>query len=165
MKEMSLKEYVQTIKINQHVFDNCIHIKDEDHDYEELDGIRLVVEDGKIIGWYKPEGEEEKEQELYKEYYIGTLEDTVPYMLSENYKDRLIAEYYQLALRRESLQAYLATAEMTRTVWGSPERAKLDLMYEQMAQMSAYARTLEERARQTGVELFSHRLPVEHDDP
>lgn len=30
--------------------------KELNHVYQDIDGIRLVFEDGKLVGWYRPDG-------------------------------------------------------------------------------------------------------------
>lgn len=40
-----------------------------------------------------------------------TLTETIPLMTSEDYRDRLKAEYWQLKIRAEKLQAMLAADE------------------------------------------------------
>lgn len=36
-------------------------------------------------------------------HYGAQLKDTIPYMISNNYKERFMAEYYQLKIRRDKL--------------------------------------------------------------
>lgn len=40
------------------------------------------------------------------------LEDTVEYMLSGDYKERFIAEYWQLKIRRDKLNSYIQRIEL-----------------------------------------------------
>lgn len=34
--------------------DNDMYNEETNHYYVDLDGIRLVFEDGKLVGWYRP---------------------------------------------------------------------------------------------------------------
>lgn len=40
------------------------------------------------------------------------LEDTVEYMLSGDYQERFIAEYWQLKIRRDNLNSYIQKIEL-----------------------------------------------------
>ena len=40
------------------------------------------------------------------------LEDTIKYMLSDDYKERFIAEYWQLKIRRDKLNSYIQRIEL-----------------------------------------------------
>ncbi len=80
-----------------------------------------------------------------------TLEDTIDLMLSENYKDRFVAEYAQLSMRFERLRAMLTRwdagcLEFTPTC----PRAVLQ---EQADAMLAYMAVLEKRADLEGIDL------------
>ena len=35
---------------------NIWYCEDTGHWYQDIDGIRLVYEDGEIVGWYRPDG-------------------------------------------------------------------------------------------------------------
>lgn len=41
---------------SQHIIqeDNDMYNEETNHYYVDLDGIRLVFEDGKLVGWYRP---------------------------------------------------------------------------------------------------------------
>ncbi len=155
----SLEDIAGAVKRAKHIFDNCTKIKEEQREYYEIDGIRLVVEEGKIAGWYNPDPEGKQEQEAIEpKFEIETLEDTIPYMLSKDYSMRLIGEYYQTRIRMEKLQAYwFSKYAKADSAPGSKERAIENLMNDQLTQMRTYLQTLEKRAWMLGVELYAHR--------
>ena len=72
------------------------------------------------------------------------LKDTVDLMLSEDYKDRVKAEYYQLKIRIEKLEAMLkkydeGTLEFTLN-------CPVELLRQQLDYMVNYKMILEQRA-------------------
>ena len=82
---------------------------------------------------------------------ITTLKDTVPGMLSEDYKERFKAEYYQLKIRYNKL------CEMLRK-WEAGEleftpTCTRELLEEQSNAMYNYMKILELRAQNEGVVL------------
>lgn len=79
------------------------------------------------------------------------LVDTVDLMMSEDYKDRFVAEYAQLAMRHERLMAMLCkydhgTLDFTPT-------CPIDLLREQVDVMEDYMAILEKRAILEGIDL------------
>lgn len=77
------------------------------------------------------------------------LHETVPLMLSTDYKERLQAEYYQLKIRHNRLQEYvdiLDKANSTNSYIRVSYQIQLDSMF-------TYLRLLEERANIEGIEL------------
>ena len=79
------------------------------------------------------------------------LVDTVDLMMSEDYKDRFVAEYAQLAIRRERLAAMLhkydhGTLDFTPT-------CPIELLREQLDAMEDYMSILEKRAILEGIDL------------
>lgn len=75
------------------------------------------------------------------------LKDTVDLMLSEDYKDRLKAEYYQLKIRIEKLEATIKGCESGEIRTDSP----LELFRQQLDYMINYKGILEQRASYEGV--------------
>lgn len=73
------------------------------------------------------------------------LKDTVDLMLSENWKDRLKAEYLQCLIRIRRLQAALHHNPM-----GEWER---DVMTQQMQAMCSYCGVLASRILRAGIEI------------
>ena len=79
------------------------------------------------------------------------LSETVELMTSQNYDDRLKAEYYQLKIRLEGLYNMLRKykdGELNFT-----PKCSYDLLYGQYKIMVVYLDYLEERAETEGVEL------------
>lgn len=81
------------------------------------------------------------------------LEETVGLMLSEDYKDRLKAEYWQLKLRYNDLHEFLIKYEAGMEIISPPEKSKL--MQLQARVMEKYLKLLEERAVLEGMDLES----------
>lgn len=75
------------------------------------------------------------------------LKDTVDLMLSEDHKDRLKAEYYQLKIRIEKLEATIKGCESGEIKLDSP----LELFRQQLDYMINYKGILEQRASYEGV--------------
>jgi hypothetical protein len=71
------------------------------------------------------------------------LENTVHLMLSDNYKNRFIAEYQQLKIRIRQLEVFLK--DKGGTIWqdGHPD----NIYRKQLYFMRCYRRTLKERAK------------------
>lgn len=80
------------------------------------------------------------------------LKDTVDLMLSEDFKDRLVAEWLQLTLRIEKLDAYL-DAKFPE-IGGSKEHI---VMHDQLRGMVIYQNALEARACELGIDLESYK--------
>ena len=79
------------------------------------------------------------------------LKDTVDLMLSEDYIDRFKAEYYQLKIRFEKLEAMLDK-------WNANEldftpTCPRDVLEQQLDQMYNYMKTLELRAQNEHITL------------
>lgn len=79
------------------------------------------------------------------------LKETVEMMNSDNYKERFKAEYYQLKIRKEKLEAMLekyrnGTLEFT-------PNCSYDLLHTQLVYMECYMNVLEERAKVENIEL------------
>lgn len=79
------------------------------------------------------------------------LNDTVELMLSEDYKDRFKAEYYQTKTRYEKLHQMIVKME-AGTLEFEPT-CSIDLFKSQASYMGQYLYTLEVRAQIEGVEL------------
>lgn len=73
---------------------------------------------------------------------ILNLKDTIPLMVSEDYRDRLKAEYFQLVLRIKKLEIRL-------------EEADDELLEAQLAIMNAYQKILKERMTKEGIQNLS----------
>ena len=74
------------------------------------------------------------------------LKSTIMYMISDNYKERFIAEYEQLVIRTEKLRQALDNMDISYN--DSPELMKAQLHY-----MDAYAGVLRDRAKIEGIDL------------
>lgn len=79
------------------------------------------------------------------------LKDTVELMLSDDYKDRFKAEYYQTKIRYEKLHKMLVKYE-AGTLDFEPD-CPFDLLKEQAMHMGIYLNKLEIRAQIEKIEL------------
>lgn len=84
---------------------------------------------------------------------VQELKATVPYMLSDDYKERFKAEYEQTKIRYERLKAFntrIEAAEITgftdKAVEAPPHDCPRDLLREQQRIMGEYLHILEVRA-------------------
>lgn len=80
------------------------------------------------------------------------LKDTIDLMLSNDYKERFKAEYYQDRNRTEGLERMLE-AYKTGTLSFTP-KCSYELLYEQLIYMRAKLKVLEERAFVENISLF-----------
>ena len=82
-------------------------------------------------------------------------EETVPLMLSPDYKARFVAEYRQTKLRYEKLKSYCDRIEMAmmhpRKVEAPPHDCDLELLRQQQHYMGYYLDALEKRAIVEGI--------------
>ena len=79
------------------------------------------------------------------------LNETIGMMNSPDFKERTKAEYYQLKIRIEKLEAMLEKYR-NGTLDFTPN-CSYNLLYEQLVYMKSYLRVLEERARIENIEL------------
>lgn len=83
------------------------------------------------------------------------LKDTIAGMTSEDYKERFVAEYVQVAVRAQKLQNFLIKIKFAKHF--GQEEPKHDcptkLLDEQLMAMLAYAIVLKQRAEIEGIEL------------
>lgn len=79
------------------------------------------------------------------------LKETIDMMNSADFKERFKAEYYQLVIRKEKLEAMLEKYK-AGTLPFTPN-CSYELLYEQVVYMKQYQRILEERARIENVDL------------
>lgn len=95
---------------------------------------------------------QELNTEYGKKYSKPTrLTETVYDMVSDNYKDRFKAEYYQLLIRRRKLAATISDAQ--EGLLGFDLSCPLGLLTAQLSAMDTYMLILKERARIEGIEL------------
>lgn len=74
------------------------------------------------------------------------LKSTIMYMISDNYKERLIAEYKQLTIRADKLRQALNNMDISFNT-------SVDLLKAQLNYMDAYAGVLRDRAKIEGINL------------
>lgn len=79
------------------------------------------------------------------------LKNTIEMMDNADYKERFKAEYYQLTIRKEKLEAMLEKYK-AGTLPFTPN-CSYEILYEQVVYMKQYQRILEERARIENVDL------------
>jgi len=79
------------------------------------------------------------------------LKETIDMMNSAAFKERFKAEYYQLVIRKEKLEAMLEKYK-AGTLPFTPN-CSYEILYEQVVYMKQYQRILEERARIENVDL------------
>lgn len=87
--------------------------------------------------------------------YFPSLAGTVDLMQSDNYKNRMIAEYHQTKIRYEKLKDLCNRIEAARlTNAEAPKHeSPFDMLRDQQMAMSDYLHVLEVRAIIEGVEL------------
>ena len=74
------------------------------------------------------------------------LKSTIMYMISDNYKERFIAEYKQLVIRAEKLRHALNNMDISFN-------SDIELLKAQLNYMDAYAGVLRDRAQTEGINL------------
>lgn len=79
------------------------------------------------------------------------LRDTVPGMLSPDYKERFTAEYKQLSIRALKLETFLDNYRNGRLSF--KPTCSIELLEQQLDIMKAYITVLEERAKIEGVNV------------
>jgi len=79
------------------------------------------------------------------------LKDTVELMLSDDYKDRFKAEYYQTKIRYDKLHKMIVKYE-AGTLEFTPN-TPIDILKKQAAAMGSYLYNLEVRAQIEGVQI------------
>lgn len=86
-----------------------------------------------------------------KPEYAGvyTLEDTMKLMVSENYKERFIAEYIQLKIRAERLKFFIVDAKLEKT----PHTCPVSMLETQFSIQEHLLHTLETRASMEDIDL------------
>lgn len=83
------------------------------------------------------------------------LKDTIKGMLSDDYRERFKAEYYQLKIRTEKLKAVLERLR-NKTADFEPD-CPIELLEQQLLNMREYLYTLETRARYENINLNEGR--------
>ena len=77
------------------------------------------------------------------------LENTVELMISENYKDRFIAEYWQTKIRHDKLKRFIQEIEIAQDYYdgcGEPVHdCPVELLREQLYAMEEYLDILDKR--------------------
>lgn len=79
------------------------------------------------------------------------LRDTIPGMLSLDYKERFTAEYEQLSIRASKLETFIDNYRNGRLNF--KPTCDLELLSRQLDIMKAYIAVLEERAKIEGVNV------------
>ena len=79
------------------------------------------------------------------------LRDTIPGMLSPDYKERFTAEYEQLSIRAQKLEIFIDNYRNGRLNF--KPTCDLELLSRQLDIMKAYMAVLEERAKIEGVNV------------
>lgn len=92
---------------------------------------------------------------MKEKHYFPSLDGTVAMMNSDNYKNRMIAEYHQTKIRYEKLKDFCNRIEAAQ--WTGKEEPKHDcplgMLKDQQRAMGEYLHILEIRAIVEGVEL------------
>lgn len=79
------------------------------------------------------------------------LRDTIPGMLSPDYKERFAAEYEQLSIRVQKLETFIDNYRNGRLSF--KPTCNIELLEQQLDIMKAYIAVLEERAKIEGVNV------------
>ena len=82
---------------------------------------------------------------------IKGLRNTVSLMLSEDYKERFIAEYRQLKIRKEGLEVMIENWKKQALEF--TPKCPSDVLVRQLVHMKNYMAVLEMRARIEGIDL------------
>lgn len=90
---------------------------------------------------------------------IKNLQDTIPLMNSSNYKDRFIAEYLQLCIRKEKL--YNMINKYNEGELEFEPTCPIKMLEEQYDLMHKYAEKLEERAKIENIDLDMYKIELE----
>lgn len=85
----------------------------------------------------------------YRSQYINDLEDTFELMTSSDYKDRMVAEYLQLVIRRDSLDKLIKNAEEEKLSFELT--CSLGMLKTQLEYMNQYRTVLEQRLFREGI--------------
>lgn len=92
---------------------------------------------------------------------MGDLQETVGLMTSKDYKERFVAEYWQVKIRYEKLRAFNNKIEASRrTQYECTKQVEMpthdcpsDLLLQQQSVMDDYLHLLEVRAVIEGIDL------------
>ena len=79
------------------------------------------------------------------------LRDTIPGMLSLDYKERFTAEYEQLSIRASKLETFIDNYRNSRLSF--KPTCNIELLEQQLDIMKAYMAVLEERAKIEGIHV------------
>ena len=79
------------------------------------------------------------------------LKDTVEMMISDDYKERFVAEYAQLKIRYKKLYAVLEKYAADKLDF--KPTCPIEILYEQLDHMEAYLSVLETRAKYENIQL------------
>ena len=84
-----------------------------------------------------------------------TYQETVDLMLSADYKDRFMAEYYQTKIRYEKLKAFNTKIEASQWKLEEPPKhdCPIDILRTQQSAMGEYLHLLEVRAEIENIKL------------
>lgn len=86
------------------------------------------------------------------------LKDTVKLMLSDDYKDRFIAEYKQTVNRWDKLGRFLYQFDIFEDEQATFNNVPISLLRKQYEVMDDYLSLLEERAMLEKIDIHSDRL-------
>lgn len=86
------------------------------------------------------------------------LKDTVKLMLSDDYKDRFIAEYKQTTIRWDKLGRFLYQFDIFEDEQATFNNVPISLLRKQYDVMDEYLTVLEERAMLEKIDIHSDRL-------
>lgn len=86
---------------------------------------------------------------------MNSLEQTVPLMLSGDYRGRFLAEYWQLRIRTDRLESMLGKLANGELEF-EPDCPE-ELLHLQLAEMVGYLARMEERAEAEGIDLDGAR--------
>ena len=89
-------------------------------------------------------------EKLSKDHHLY-LTDTIPFIVSESYEDRLIGEYVQLVIRYKKLVEFMITYEFNYTeLYTDIDK---EILKEQLEIMEKYIEILKKRAEREEIEL------------
>lgn len=85
------------------------------------------------------------------------LKDTIELMQSADYKERFIAEYYQVKIRCIKLTRMLV--DYKRGALNFVPTTPIKMLKKQLKHMKIYMRCLSERAKIEGIDLYATYIP------
>ena len=127
----------------------------ENNQRYEIKGVQIDTNGDVYFAVQLPEGLQVYKSDYFRTpvnyltQYISDLEDTYDLMISSNYKDRMVAEYLQLVIRKDKLMTLIRHAEQDKLQF--KPTCSLEILKEQYSYMDRYGEILEQRMILEGI--------------